>query len=78
MTLPDGANLDDRGHQGTTPGVGSGTAVAIAATGTNTKDSRNPWTLDVDDLVQRSMQKKALFQQDASEVIGSGVVGSRV
>ena len=69
MTLPDGANLDDRGHQGTTPGVGSGSAVAIAAMGTITKDNSNPWTLDVDDLVQRSMQKKASFQQDASQVI---------
>jgi hypothetical protein len=69
MTLPDGANLEDRGHQGATPGVGSGNAVAIEAKGTPTKGNSNPWTLDVEDLVQRSMQKKASTQQDASQVI---------
>jgi hypothetical protein len=71
MTLPDGGMIDHQGHQGKTPGASSEVAAAVGAVGTTMSGSSNPWTLDIDDLVQRSLQKKASSQEDAtSQVLG--------
>jgi hypothetical protein len=70
MTLPDGAKIDDPDHQGKTPGASSEVQASVGAAGTTMSGSSNPWTLDIDDLVQRSLQKKASSQEDASQVLG--------